>query len=211
MKDKNNRKKQSSKSIEKESCTKDNSNVRFVPKTNHNNVVPSKKDKLDIIIYVWTLFSALYAIGSTCAFIISGWVDGVVSYVLVGILTFYIIIFIALLILTKDNKQKGKSGLKYFKTLIKLFKSLSGIIYIVLSAVSLFGVASFGFENLEKIIVFFATLFVAVVKFALKLTKFGIKLHHKRIGKKYDVKVSSYVDGESKKSITNKFIEKSYK
>lgn len=170
-----------------------------------------KASKISKISTLWTIISTIYAIVSTASFIATDWVDSTFSLVLLVILIVYIIVFLVLivLIIKKPNGKKIKLG--PYKKMLKIFKAFANVVFLVLSAVSMAGLADNGM-TVTKWIVFMATLFVAVFQLIFKIAKFAFNIIRKKKYGQYKVQVKRYVNGkEQKAKITDKVEETTYK
>ncbi len=159
----------------------------------------------------WTLISTLYAIVSVCTFIAKKWVDSVYTYALIPLLAIFIIVFIALAVLTFKDPKRLKNGVSTYRKALGVFKAFVNVFFLALTAVSMAGIAT-GEPNLVKWIVFGFTLLVALVQLALKITKFAMRCAKKSLGKKYKVEIHNFKNGERKKKTnSDKMKERSYK
>ncbi len=167
--------------------------------------------KLTIASTVWSLISTAYAIVSTSMFLKSGWVEHELSYVLIVMLAVFVAIFIGLVVLSLKKPEKAKISIKTYKTLLKLFKSFANVAFLVLSAVSMAGIASDGM-SLIKWVMFGVTFFVAVVQLGLKLAMLMLKSIRHSIAKRYKVKIHNFKNGKKQKStLRDKLNERTYK
>ncbi len=159
----------------------------------------------------WAFISALYTIIATIAFIASGWIESTLSYILMGVLALYIIVFCVLIALGSRKPEKAKISASVYRRLLSIFKAFANLAFLVLTAVSMAGLAGDG-ATFAEWIAFGATFFVAVVQFALKITKFILKASKHSLSKKYAVKVERYINGEKQQTkLSDKVKEKRYK
>lgn len=160
---------------------------------------------------VWTIISTVYAIVSTCTFVVKKWVDSAYAYALIPMLVVLVITFVVLVVLTFKDKKKLQTNVKNYKKILGIFKAFVNVFFLAISAVSMAGIAT-GETSLVKWIVFAATFFVALVQLVFKITKFAMKQVRKAVGKKYKVEMHKFVDGKKKKkSVADSVTEHSYK
>ena len=160
---------------------------------------------------IWTLICTLYSIVSVCMFVAKKWVDSTYTYILIPLLAVLVIVFIVLVVLTFKDKKKLKTSIKTYKKILGIFKAFVNVFFLVLTAVSMAGLAT-GETSLVKWIVFGATFLVALVQLALKITKFVMKQVRVAVGKKYKVEVQRFVDGKKKrKTVADSVQEHGYK
>ena len=167
---------------------------------------------LSKISLVWTVISTVYAIVSTCLFVARGWVSGVASYVLVGVLSLYVIVFIVLIVLTVRNPKNCKRNVGLYKKLLKIFKLTANVVFLVLTAISLASIAVVGLDGVFKWIAFILSFAVALVQLGLKVVLLVSKLARMSVARKFKVEVVSFVDGrKQKKNLRAKLEEKKYR
>ncbi len=160
---------------------------------------------------IWSVLSTAYSVVSVCAFVAKDWVDSVYSYALIPLLVVYVAAFIALVAMMFKQPKTASSEIKTFKKLVGVFKAFANVFFLAITAVSMAGLAS-GETGLGQWIAFAATLVVALVQLALKITKFVMRCAKRSIGKKYNVDVTNYVDGKRKnKNIADKYKESKYR
>ena len=160
-----------------------------------------KVSKFTYIDYIWTIISAMFAISSACSFVAKQWVTDTAAYVLIVLLAIYIISFIAIVSISfkKGIDKKSKQQVKALKTNVKLFKMFANIVFLGITAMSLYGMISTGMD-LGKFIASIFTLLVAIVKLSLKLTKIIVKKINKKIAEQFATSITTYVDGKVQKS-----------
>jgi len=90
----------------------------------------------------WTLISTLYAIVSVCTFIAKKWVDSVYTYALIPLLAIFIIVFIALAVLTFKDPKRLKNGVSTYRKVLGIFKAFVNVFFLALTAVSMAGIAT---------------------------------------------------------------------
>ncbi len=166
---------------------------------------------LAIISLVWTLVSTAYAIFSTCLLIARDWVSDTVCYVLVAVLCVYGVAFIVLAILAFRDPKKGKSRTKTYKITFKIFKEIVHIVFLVITAISMVGVAATGM-NIAKWIYFITSIGIAVIHIAIKIAQLILRFVVYRTKKKYFVRTERFVDGEHKRrTVKDVLNDKKYK
>lgn len=180
------------------------------------NGVSLKEDKKISVIsklsLIWTVISTVYAIFSTCLFIARGWVPNTVSYVLVGVLALYVVVFILLIVLTVRNPKYGKRNVGLYKKLLKIFKAIANIAFLVLTAISLAGMTIVGMQGVMKWILFCASFAVALIQLGLKVVLLAIKIGRMYVASKFKVEIVNFVDGKKqKKNLRAKLQENKYK
>ncbi|MDE5601881.1 MAG: hypothetical protein K2J16_05230 [Clostridia bacterium] len=180
--------------------------------TYHSKVVVKEKiSLLRKLSAIWTLISTAYAIVSTCLFISRDWVSSTVSYVLIGILSVYILAFIALIVLVARNPKKGTRAAKYYKTILKIFKTVINIVFLILTAVSMAGMAATNMSA-GKWFMFIMSFIVAFVQLAFKIVMLASKLARRWVAKRFKVKIENYKDGKRKKNtMLDSITERQYK
>ncbi|MDE6302811.1 MAG: hypothetical protein K2M36_04425 [Clostridia bacterium] len=161
---------------------------------------------------IWTVISTVYAIFSTCLFIARGWVSNTVSYVLVGVLVLYVAVFILLIVLTVRNPRYGKRNVGLYKKLLKIFKAIANIAFLVLTAISLAGMTVVGMQGMMKWILFCLSFAVALVQLGLKVVLLAMKIGRMYVAKRFKVEIVQFVDGKKKrKSLRARLQENKYK
>lgn len=171
-----------------------------------------KASVLNKISAAWSLITSLYAIVSTCIFIARGWVSGAVSYGLIGVLAVYVAVFIGLAVLTFRNPRGGAKSVKIYKKLLKIFKALATIVYLVITAISLAAITKVGSNEIVKWIVFVASFVMALVRLGLNIALLVIRIVRMRVARDFKVEVISFVDGNRvTKSVRNRLEERKYR
>lgn len=164
---------------------------------------------------VWSFITALYTIIATIAFIVSGWIESTLSYVLMAMLALYIIVFCVLLGLGSRKPEKARVSAKIYRRLLSIFKTFANLVFLVLTAVSMAGLAGGGVgsgTSMGEWLAFGATFLVAIVQLALKITKFILKATKHSLSRKYNVKVARFVNGEKQENrLSDKMTERRYK
>ena len=133
----------------------------------------------------------------------------VIISMLLVILVVYIIAFVFLVALTVKDPKKAKLPIKYYKKGLKIFKAFANVVFLVLSAVSMAGIAGGGM-GIKEWIVFIATFMVAVVQLAIKVSLLVLNIVRRNLTSKYKVKVKRYVNGEEKKKKAVDVIEEKF-
>lgn len=174
-------------------------------------VIAKRKARLERVIFVWTIISTLYTIAATCWLIGSGWVERPTAYVLASILCIYILLFVIILVLSKKNPDRSRKSLSYYRKFLKLFRTCANITFLILSAISMAGMAHEGLQSIQQWFLFTLTFAVAVFQLALKIALLILTFSRKRLGKRFSVEVSSFVNGKRKKTLAHKISEKTYK
>ena len=168
--------------------------------------------KLNRFEEVWAIVSTVFAIVSTAVLLAKNWVEGVLSYAILGILVAYILIFLVLCTMLV-KKPGSKLNIKVYGKTVKIFKALANIAFLVLAAMTM---ASMVKENnsfsVSQWLVFVGNALLAVVKLVLQLVSFVSYLSNRHIAKHYSVQVTRYVDGrQQKKTAGDRRTEKKYR
>lgn len=170
-----------------------------------------KSGRLSAISFVWTILGTIYAIVSSIFFVAKKWVVTPYSYILIAGLAVYVVLFIVIICVYAEDKQKGKKRIRTVKRHIQIFKAAANLMFVIVAAISVFGVAE-GDLHLHKWAAMSITIIVAAVQLGLRLAYIIFMVMAKRTGNKYKVKVSSYVNGKVRKStVSNKLYEQIYK
>ena len=174
-------------------------------------VVKEKVSTLRKLSAIWTLISTAYAIVSTCLFVSRDWVSSTASYVLIGILSAYILAFIGLVIFVIRNPKKGTRTAKYYKTILKIYKVIINITFLILTAVSMAGMAATDMSA-GKWFMFIMSFVVAFVQLGFKLALLGFKIARRWVAKRFKVKIVNYRNGKKKKNtMLDGITERQYK
>lgn len=171
-----------------------------------------KNKRLRAFEIAWSIISTVFAIISTSILLVKNWVDGVVSYVILAILIVYILVFIVLCGLLY-RKPYSNLNIKAYGKIIKIFKVLANIAFLVLTAITMAAMVRENHSlNLAQWLVFIGNLIVAGVKLVIKIISLVRYIAHRHVSKNYSVQVTRYVDGEEqKKSFSDKREERKYK
>ncbi len=163
---------------------------------------------------LWTFITTGYMICATISFIVEGFIDSTIMYVIIAALVVYLGAFIALIALSIQDAKKVKTKLKTYKKLLAIFKAFSNIAMLTLTATTMAGLAqnASGAPALVEWLMFGVTFFVAVVQCAIKLATFIISSSTRYVAKRYKVKVVNFIDGKVQKNSTkDKMTERKYK
>lgn len=170
-----------------------------------------KESALSAVSLIWTLLSTVFAIASTSVYIAKRWVESYLTYVLIAALALYVGIFICFVIVAFKNPRKSKKDAKEYKKLIQVFKSIVNLSYLVLTAIDMAAIA-LSQIGLLKWLLFVASFLIALVQLIFRIWLLIVGIVKRRLGKMYDVKVTNYVDGKTKRrSVSDIMKERSYK
>lgn len=157
-----------------------------------------KQSRLAKASFAWTVISMAYAIISGAVLISGKWILTPYSYIMAGLLAVYVVIFIAVVAFYATDVKKGKKQIKTFKKLFGMFKIFTTLVFLIATAMSMAGVVDARGTGLFEWIVLGVNIFVAAVQLTLKMWLFILGIVAKRVGKKYTVKVQTYVNGKVK-------------
>ena len=157
-----------------------------------------KQSRLAKASFAWTVISMAYAIISGAVLISGKWILTPYSYIMAGLLAVYVVIFIAVVAFYATDVKKGKKQIKTFKKLFGMFKIFTTLVFLIATAMSMAGVVDARGTGLFEWIVLGVNMFVAAVQLTLKIWLFVLGIVAKRVGKKYTVKVQTYVNGKVK-------------
>lgn len=157
-----------------------------------------KQSRLAKASFAWTVISMAYAIISGAVLISGKWILTPYSYIMAGLLAVYVVIFIAVVAFYATDVKKGKKQIKIFKKLFGMFKIFTTLVFLIATAMSMAGVVDARGTGLFEWIVLGVNMFVAAVQLTLKIWLFILGIVAKRVGKKYTVKVQTYVNGKVK-------------
>ena len=152
-----------------------------------------KQSRLAKASFAWTVISMLYAIVSGAVLISGKWILAPYSYIMAGLLGVYVVIFVVLVVSFAGDAKAGKKKIKTFKKLFGMFKIFTNIVFLIATAISMAGVVEGRGTGLLEWIVLGANMLVAAIQLTLKIWLFVLGIIAKRIGKKYTVKVQTYV------------------
>ena len=154
-----------------------------------------KQSRLAKASFAWTIISMLYAIVSGAVLIAGKWILAPYSYIMAGLLGVYVIIFVVLVVSFAGDAKGGKKKIKVFKKLFGIFRVFTTIVFLIATAVSMVGVVEGRGTGLLEWIVLGANMLVAAIQLSLKISLFILGIVARRVGKKYTVKVQTYVNG----------------
>lgn len=157
-----------------------------------------KQSRLAKASFAWTVISMAYAIISGAVLISGKWILTPYSYIMAGLLAVYVVIFVAVVAFYATDVKKGKKQIKTFKKLFGMFKIFTTLVFLIATAMSMAGVVDARGTGLFEWIVMGVNMFVAAVQLTLKIWLFILGIVAKRVGKKYTVKVQTYVNGKVK-------------
>lgn len=157
-----------------------------------------KQSRLAKASFAWTVISMLYAIISGAVLISGHWILAPYSYIMAALLGVYVLLFVVLVCWYTDDVKKGRKKIKVFKKLFGMFKVFTTLVFLIATAVSMVGVVEGRGTGLIEWLVLGANMLVAAVQLSLKIALFIIGIVAKRVGKKYTVKVQTYINGVGK-------------
>ena len=170
-----------------------------------------KQSRLAKASFAWTVISVLYAIVSGVLLVGNNWILAPYSYIMAGLLGVYVVFFVVLIAFYADDVKKGRKKIKVFKKMLGMFRIFTTLVFLVATAVSMAGVVDAKGTGLIQWIVLGANIAVAAVQLSLKLSLFIIGVTAKRLGRKYTVRVQTYVNGVGKDNKTrSKMMSKLY-
>ena len=147
----------------------------------------------------WTVISTTFAIISTSILLSKKWVEGVVSYVILGLLIAYVIGFIVMCAAIYRHPY-STSGFKVYSKALKIFKTLANMAFLVLTFMTMIAIVKENKTlNVAQWLIFFGNLIIAVVQLIIKIISLVRFLAMRHTAKNYSVKVMRYVDGEEQK------------
>ena len=163
------------------------------------NVAPQptkKQSRIAKVSFVWTIISMIFAIASGVTLITKNWILAPYSYIMLGFLAAYAVVFIVVVALNAKDSKTGKSRVKNLKKLFGIFKLVTNIVFLVVTAMSMVGVVQADtLGGLWKWIVIGANIAIAGVQLGLKITLIILKAIFKKKGQQYAVRVATYVNG----------------
>lgn len=176
-----------------------------------------EKKKLSVLqrlSLIWTFISTGYMIAATVMFIAKDWIESTMTYILIGMLVAYAVVFIAFIVLAIKDAKSIKKKLKTYKKCLAIFKVFTNIALLILAATTMVGLAGGSGEpkQIAEWIMFGVTLLVAVIQFSLKVASLVMSGVAHGVAKHYKVKIERFKDGEKqKKRVLDKVEEKRYK
>ena len=171
-----------------------------------------KERKLRRMDEAWAIISTIFAIISTSVLLAKNWVEGILSYAILGILIAYVMIFLVLCTML-IKKPDSNLNFKAYSKAVKIFKALANIAFLVLAAMTM---ASMVKENdtfdFSKWVVFIGNALLAVVKLVIAVVSLASYISRRHIAKHYSVQVTRYVDGkQQRKTASDRRKEKKYR
>ena len=160
----------------------------------------AKKTRAQLFDEIWAIISTVFAIITTAILLAKNWVDGVLSYVILAVLCVYVLVFLVLCAFLY-KKPTSKIPLQTYGKIIKIFKALANIAFLVLSAMSLAGIAISDLSP-SKWLVLIGNFVFAGVKLGFALYSLGKLVVRRHVTKNYSVQVTRIVDGEVQKKTT---------
>ncbi len=151
--------------------------------------------------FVWSIISVIYTIVMVIYFISRKWVPSEFSIALVILLVAWVVAFVVIIGIAIDNKDAkgGKKALGIYKKSIKIFKYLVGILFLVITIVSMAGIAkNGGLEEAKQIAIVVVYLIITVVQLAVQIALIVMKAVMKHRGKNMVVQAVTFVNGKSK-------------
>lgn len=170
------------------------------PETEREAPVSKKQSAIAKASFVWTVISMLFAIASGVTLILNHWILAPYSYIMLGFLAGYAVAFVAITIFFIRDVKAGKKQIKNLKKLFGIFKIFTTFVFLVVTAVSMVGVVEAKGLGLWQWIILGAQIAVAGVQLGLKITLLILGAIFKKKGKKYAVRVSTYVNGIRKEN-----------
>lgn len=151
--------------------------------------------------FVWSVISVIYTIAMVIFFISRKWVPSEFSVALVVLLVVWVVVFIVIIAIAINNRDAkgGRKALGIYKKGIKIFKYLVNILFLVITIVSMTGIArQGGLEGAKEIAIVVVYLIVAIVQLAIQIALIVMKAVMKRRGKNMVVQAVTFVNGKSK-------------
>lgn len=163
---------------------------------------PTKKQSRIVkVSFIWTIISMIFAIGSGVTLILNNWILAPYSYIMLGFLAAYAVVFIVVVALNAKDSKTGKARVKNLKKLFGIFKIVTTLVFLIVTAMSMVGVVQADtIKGLWKWIVIGANIAIAGVQLGLKITLLVLKAIFKKKGQQYAVRVSTYVNGLRKEN-----------
>lgn len=158
--------------------------------------------------FAWSVISVIYTIAMVIFFVSRKWVPSDFSVALVILLVAWVVAFIVIIGVAINNRDAkgGREALGIYKKAIKIFKYLVGILFLVITAVSMTGIAKQGgLEGAKEIAIVVVYLIVMIVQLIVQIALIIMKAVMKRKGKNMVVQAVTFVNGKSK---NDKFREK---
>ncbi|MBQ9276036.1 MAG: hypothetical protein IJ226_00395 [Clostridia bacterium] len=161
---------------------------------------------------VWTIISTVFAIITTSILLAKNWVEGAVSYVILGLLIAYVAAFMVLCAVVYKHPENSGSMKAYGKA-IKIFKALTNLAFLVLTAITMAGLLQSGEGlDLKRGFIFVGNAILGVVKLVISLVSLARFISRRHIARNYSVRVSNFRDGEmQRKTAGDRRKEKRYR
>lgn len=173
----------------------------------------AKKDRrLRRFDIVWTIISTAFSIITTSILLAKNWVDGTVSYVILGLLIAYVVTFVVMCAVVYKHPESGAS-MKAYGKVIKIFKALTNIVFLVLTAITMVGILQSGEDfDFKRGFIFVGNAIIGVVKLVISLVSLVRYISRRYIARNYSVRVTNFIDGEmQKKTAGDRRKEKRYR
>ena len=160
----------------------------------------------------WTIISTIFAIVSTSILLAKNWVEGTISYIILALLIAYVVAFLILCAVIHKNPD-SKVSIKAYSKAIKIFKALTNLAFLVLTAITMVGILQSGEGfDLKMGVIFVGNAIVGIVKLVISIVSMVQYISRRHIAKHYSVKVSNFRDGEmQKKTASDRRKEKRYR
>lgn len=171
-----------------------------------------KNKRLRAFEIAWAIISTIFAIISTSILLTKKWVDGVVSYIILGLLIAHVMIFIVLCAFVYKHPA-NTAGIKVYGKFVKIFKALANIAFLVLAAMTMAAIVKENKSlNFGQWVIFLGNMILAVVKLVIKIISLIRYFSLRHTAKNYSVKIERYVDGEAQqKTRADRRYEKKFK
>lgn len=170
-----------------------------------------KQSRIATASFVWTILSMVFAIVSAGFYLYKQWLLAPYSYIMFAVLGVYIVVFAVMVGLYAGNAKQGKKKIKGLKKTFGIFRTFTTLVFLIVTAVSMTGVVSAKGLGLWQWIVLGVNISVAIVQISLKISSMVFSAVVKKIGKKYTVRITSYVNGVAKENkVQTKVMSKLY-
>ena len=170
-----------------------------------------KQSRIATASFVWTILSMIFAIVSAGFYLYKQWLLAPYSYIMFAVLGVYIVVFAVMVGLYAGNAKQGKKKIKGLKKTFGIFRTFTTLVFLIVTAVSMTGVVSAKGLGLWQWIVLGVNISVAIVQISLKISSMVFSAVVKKIGKKYTVRITSYVNGVAKENkVQTKVMSKLY-
>lgn len=170
-----------------------------------------KQSRIATASFIWTILSMVFAIVSAGFYLYKQWLLAPYSYIMFAVLGVYIVVFAVMVGLYAGNAKQGKKKIKGLKKTFGIFRTFTTLVFLIVTAVSMTGVVSAKGLGLWQWIVLGVNISVAIVQISLKISSMVFSAVVKKIGKKYTVRITSYVNGVAKENkVQTKVMSKLY-